>query len=108
MTITAPPPAPLTGTTDSLRSGRLAAWVPWGLLGASLVAMLAVFLIMTGAAGGDFNYGGWLVSSALVYLVVIYVTSSIVEGGRKATDRLVTGVVTAAFLIAMVPLVSVA
>jgi phosphate transport system permease protein len=108
MTITAPSPAPLTGTTDTLRSGRLAAWVPWGLLGASLVAMLAVFLIMTGAAGGDFNYGGWLVSSALVYLLVIYVTSSIVEGGRKATDRLVTGVVTAAFLIAMVPLVSVA
>jgi len=108
MTITAPSPAPLTRTTDTLRSGRLAAWVPWALLGASLVAMLAVFLIMTGAAGGDFNYGGWLVSSALVYLVVIYVTSSIVEGGRKATDRLVTGVVTAAFLIAMVPLVSVA
>ncbi|HVL60546.1 MAG TPA: phosphate ABC transporter permease PstA [Microbacterium sp.] len=108
MTITAPPPATLTPTTDSLRSGRLAAWVPWGLLGASLVALLAVFLIMAGAAGGDFNYGGWLVSAALVYLAVIYVTSSIVEGGRKATDRLVTGVVTAAFLIAMVPLVSVA
>ena len=108
MTIAAPPPATLTPTTDSLRSGRLAAWVPWGLLGASLVALLAVFLIMAGAAGGDFNYGGWLVSAALVYLAVIYVTSSIVEGGRKATDRLVTGVVTAAFLIAMVPLVSVA
>jgi len=108
MTITAPSPTPLTSAADSLRSGRLAAWVPWALLGASLVAMLAVFLIMTGAAGGDLNYGGWLVSSALVYLVVIYVTSSIVEGGRKATDRLVTGVVTAAFLIAMVPLVSVA
>lgn len=108
MTITAPSSAPLTRSADSLRSGRLAAWVPWALLGASLVALLAVFLIMAGAAGGDFNYGGWLVSAALVYLVVIYVTSSIVEGGRKATDRLVTGVVTAAFLLAMVPLVSVA
>ena len=66
MTITAPPPATLTRTADSLRSGRLAAWVPWGLLGASLVALLAVFLIMAGAAGGDFNYGGWIVSESLV------------------------------------------
>ncbi|SFS17218.1 phosphate transport system permease protein [Microbacterium sp. cf046] len=108
MTITAPSPAPLTGTPDTLRSGRLAAWVPWALLGASLIAMLAVFLVMAGAAGGDLNYGGWLVSAALVYLIVIYVTSAIVEGARKAVDRLVTGVVSSAFLIAMVPLVSVA
>jgi phosphate transport system permease protein len=108
MTITAPSSAPLTRTADSLRSGRLSAWVPWGLLGASLLVMLAVFLLMAGAAQSDFNYGGWLVSAALVYLVVIYVTSSIVDGGRTATDRLVTGIVTAAFLIAMVPLVSVA
>lgn len=107
MAITAPSPTPVTRATDSLRSGRLAAWVPWGLLGASLLVMLAVFVLMAGAAQSDVNYAGWLVSSALVYLVVIYVTSSIVEGGRKATDRLVTGVVTAAFLIAMVPLVSV-
>jgi len=108
MTITAPSPTPVTRPADSLRSGRLAAWVPWGLLGASILVMLAVFVLMAGAAESDVNYAGWLVSSALVYLVVIYVTSSIVEGGRKATDRLVTGVVTAAFLIAMVPLVSVA
>ena len=108
MTLTAPAPVSTAPAADSLRSGRLASWVPWALLGASLVAMLAVFLVMAGAAGGDLNYGGWLVSAALVYLVVIYVTSSIIEGGRKATDRLVTGVVTAAFVVAMVPLVSVA
>jgi phosphate transport system permease protein len=108
MTITAPSPTPATRAADSLRSGRLAAWVPWGLLGASLLVMLAVFMLMAGAAQTDLNYAGWIVSAALVYLVVIYVTSSIVEGGRKATDRFVTGVVTSAFLIAMVPLVSVA
>jgi phosphate transport system permease protein len=45
--------------------------------------------------------------AVLVYLVLILVISSVVEGRRKGVDRLVTGVVTAAFLLAMVPLVSV-
>ena len=106
MTITAPAPVRSTPAPESLRSGRLAAWVPWALLGASLLVMLAVFLVVGGASG--LNYGGWLVASAVVYLVLITVISTIVEGSRKATDRFVTGLVTVAFLIAMVPLVSVA
>jgi phosphate transport system permease protein len=48
------------------------------------------------------------VVAGLLYLVLITVISSLVEGRRKGVDRLVTGVVTIAFLIAMVPLVSVA
>jgi phosphate transport system permease protein len=48
---------------------------------------------------------------ALVYAVVlgtlaVYVASRSVEGSRKALDRLVTCVVTTAFAVAMVPLVS--
>ena len=46
-------------------------------------------------------------ASAVVYAVATYVISRSVEGRRKATDRLVTVVVGAAFLLAMVPLVSV-
>jgi phosphate transport system permease protein len=45
--------------------------------------------------------------AAVAYAVGIYVASRIVEGARKATDRLVTTLVTVAFLIAMAPLVSV-
>ncbi len=108
MTLTAPPPTPVASPPVSLRSGRLSAWVPWVLLAASLVAMGAVFLVIEGASGGEFNWAGWAVSAALVYLVLIWVISTIVEGRRKAKDRLVTGVVTGAFAIAMVPLVSVA
>ncbi|KRA24138.1 phosphate ABC transporter permease [Microbacterium sp. Root61] len=109
MTITAPPPVRIAPTaSDSLRSGRLARWVPWTLLAASVIAMLGVFLVIEGAGTDGLNYAGWLVSSAVVYLVLIFVISTIVEGRRKATDRLITGVVTSAFLIAMVPLVSVA
>ncbi|MFS0732225.1 phosphate ABC transporter permease PstA [Microbacterium sp. 1P10UB] len=108
MTTLAPAPVKAAPVPETLRSGRLARWVPWALLAASLLVMLAVFLVMDGVSGGGLNYGGWLVTSAVVYLVLITVISSIVEGTRKATDRFVTGLVTVAFLIAMVPLVSVA
>jgi phosphate transport system permease protein len=54
---------------------------------------------------------GFSVVLAAGYAVVlgtlaVYVVSRTVEGGRKATDRLVTSVVTTAFAVAMVPLVS--
>jgi phosphate transport system permease protein len=54
---------------------------------------------------------GFTVALTVVYGVVlgtaaVYVVSRAVEGRRKATDRLVTTVVTSAFVIAMVPLVS--
>ena len=42
-----------------------------------------------------------------MYAVGLYVASRNVEGRRKATDRLVTIIVTSAFLLALVPLVSV-
>jgi len=54
---------------------------------------------------------GFSVTSTVVYGVVlgtllVYVASRVVEGRRKATDRLVTCLVTTAFAIAMVPLAS--
>ena len=45
--------------------------------------------------------------TAVVYAVAMYVASRIVEGRRKATDRLATILVTTAFLVALAPLVSV-
>ncbi|WDG17244.1 phosphate ABC transporter permease PstA [Microbacterium sp. Clip185] len=108
MTITESAAPARTASGAQLRAGRLAGWFPWVLLGASLGAMFAVFAILGTATGEGVNVAGWLVSSALIYLALITVISTIVEGSRKAVDRLVTGVVTSAFLIAMVPLVSVA
>jgi phosphate transport system permease protein len=54
---------------------------------------------------------GFSIALTVVYGVVlgalaVYLVSRQVEGRRKATDRLVTTVVTSAFAIAMVPLVS--
>jgi phosphate transport system permease protein len=108
MTITESAAPARIASGAQLRAGRLAGWFPWVLLGASLAAMLAVFAILGTATGDGINVAGWLVSTALIYLALITVISTIVEGSRKAVDRLVTGVVSSAFLIAMVPLVSVA
>jgi phosphate transport system permease protein len=54
---------------------------------------------------------GFSIALTVIYGVIlgtlaVYVASRAVEGRRKATDRLVTTVVTSAFGIAMVPLVS--
>ncbi|MCP2637565.1 phosphate ABC transporter permease PstA [Microbacterium sp. HD4P20] len=91
-----------------LTSGHLPPWVPWALLGASAAVGALLFAIISIAEGDPFNVAGWAVVSAILYLVLITAISSLVEGRRKGVDRLVTGVVTAAFAVAMVPLVSVA
>lgn len=106
--IDTPPAVSIPAPSRTITSGHLARWVPWALLATSLAIALLVFGTMAIASGDGLNYGGWLVVSAVLYLVLIGVISSIVEGRRKGTDRVVTGLVAAAFLIAMVPLISVA
>jgi phosphate transport system permease protein len=103
----APPSAPIR-ETPRLTSGHLPPWAPWALLGAGFVISAVFFAIPVAASQGAFNIAGWAVVSALVYLLLITTISTLVEGRRKGVDRLVTGVVSIAFAIAMVPLVSVA
>jgi phosphate transport system permease protein len=92
-----PPPR-----STSLVHAQLPRWAPWGIFVASLVVIGALL-----AMSGGFSVGLFVVGSAILYGLAIYVVSRLVEGGRKATDRLVTIVVTVAFLIALIPLVSV-
>ncbi|WP_374975136.1 phosphate ABC transporter permease PstA [Microbacterium trichothecenolyticum] len=113
MTVTtAPPQPPQTAApvreTPRLTSGHLPVWAPWAILIGSLVASAMLFAIVAMGSGDGFSLAGWAVVAGLLYLVLVTVISSLVEGRRKGVDRLVTGVVTIAFLIAMVPLVSVA
>ena len=106
--ITKPPTVSPAAPTQRLTNGRLPRWAPWAILGGTIAVMLAVFAIMATASGQPLNIPGWLVTAAILYLVLIYVISTIVEGRRRAVDRFVIGLVTVAFLVAMVPLVSVA
>ncbi|MBW0117355.1 phosphate ABC transporter permease PstA [Pseudonocardia abyssalis] len=74
--------------------------VPGGVVAAAVV--VGVLLALTG-----FNTALWVVGTAVLFAVGLYAASRAVEGRRKATDRLVTVVVTAAFLLALLPLISV-
>jgi phosphate transport system permease protein len=83
------------------KQGELPRWAPWAILGAALVVVGGLL------AAIGFSIGLWLVLSAIVYAIATYAISRGVEGRRKATDRLVTIVVTTAFLLALIPLISV-
>ncbi|MFB9376029.1 phosphate ABC transporter permease PstA [Kineococcus gynurae] len=91
----------LAALDTSLTAGKLPRWVP------GVLVLVAVALGAALTVPGGFSWGSLAVVSALAYLVLIVSVSRAKEGARKAKDRLVTSLVTMAFLLAMVPLVSV-
>ncbi len=92
--------------TNSLTQGQLHRRTPWVVLGLSLAGAVGVVALLSAANGDEFSIVGAVVLAALTYLVVIVALSRQIEGSRKAVDRLVTALVTGAFLVAMTPLVS--
>lgn len=108
MTLTdTPPPVVHLSPAVRLTNGHLPSWAPWALLGLSFVISAAVFGVVAISSGEGLNLVGTAIVAVLLYLVLVGVISTVVEGRRKATDRIVTAVVTSAFALAMVPLVSV-
>jgi phosphate transport system permease protein len=98
MTITRHAPSPTPGLVEQHR--RLPRSAPTGLFGLGALVGMGLSALT----------GSTLVL-AVVYAVVlgavaVYIASRAVEGSRKALDRLVTCVVTTAFGLAMVPLIS--
>ncbi|GEK87193.1 phosphate ABC transporter permease PstA [Microbacterium aerolatum] len=97
----------LTSPAPSLTSGKLPKWAPWALLLASFAISYAVFAVTSiGEDLVDFNIVGASIVGILLYMVLITVISAIAESRRKAVDRLMTALVATAFLIALMPLVS--
>lgn len=86
---------------DNAAAGSLRKEIRWAVLGGSALVGLALVLVLSG-----FSVLPWVMLSAVIYCIAIYATSRAVEGPRHATDRLVTGVVTTFFLLALIPLVS--
>ncbi|GAA1943628.1 phosphate ABC transporter permease PstA [Microbacterium aquimaris] len=96
-----------TAKANSLTSGRLPKATPWVVLAASWALMAVVFAFANiGNPVGDFNIAATVFLGTVVFVLAIYVISTIVEGQRKAADRFVTAIVSAAFVVALLPLIS--
>jgi phosphate transport system permease protein len=84
----------------SLHSPRLPRWAPWAVVGAATLAGLALWL----AAGLGIAVSvllGWL-----GFAIALILLSGFVEGSRKCKDRLSTVLISAAFVLALLPLVT--
>ncbi|WP_405216032.1 phosphate ABC transporter permease PstA [Agrococcus sp. Ld7] len=89
---------------NPLTAGQLSRWTPRLLLVVSIAIGAAVAGLLAGASGTDFSIVTVALVGYVLYLVSVTVVSQLIEGGRRATDRLVTGIVVGAFLLALIPL----
>ncbi|AYF97437.1 phosphate ABC transporter permease PstA [Protaetiibacter intestinalis] len=97
-------PAPRL-VANAFTAGKLPRWMPWPILAGSLAVALAAFGLMAAAAEEEFNWIAGTIVGVILFVVVNWVIARLVEGGRQAADRLVTSLVTGAFVLALIPLV---
>jgi len=108
MTTTTTPPAKTSAPIDNtLTTGILPKPVPWLLLAMSWIVVGSIFVIlMVAGVNETFNVVGTIFFGTVLFVIVNYVISRAYEGARPATNRLVTSLVTLAFIIALLPLIS--
>lgn len=101
-TITAPSPL-----SNSYIAGKLPRWTPWVTLVLSWGVFSAVFATLAASgATKSFNVVGAVFFGTVLFDLTLYLLSLLIEGSRKAKDRLITSLVTTAFVIALLPLIS--
>ncbi|GAB3542906.1 phosphate ABC transporter permease PstA [Arthrobacter tecti] len=93
--------ATLTPRRSQLTKGKLPSYAMWVVLAASLVLGAAL------AAVVGFSIVPWALFSALIFIVAGTVVTAVAEGGRKAKNRLALFLIYGAFLVALLPLLSV-
>lgn len=98
--------APATGITNAFTAGRLPVWAPWAILVGSWAVLLVAFVFIQMSTGDGYNLVGALFFGTILFDIVLYVVSRLVEGERQARNRLVTSLVSTAFIVALLPLVS--
>jgi phosphate transport system permease protein len=80
-------------------SGHLPAWTPAAVAASSALLALGLFAVtdLQGVAG-------YVVVSVLLFAVLLVSLAAVVEGRRRAVDRLASVLVTGAFCLALLPL----
>ena len=87
---------------DDMTSGSLAGAPMWGIRAASAAVGFVGWL-----AFGSVNWALWIVIALVVFLGATLVVSSLIESRRQATDRFAAALMTSAFVVVLLPLVSV-
>ncbi|MBC9719166.1 phosphate ABC transporter permease PstA [Streptomyces sp. TRM66268-LWL] len=86
---------------STLQGARLPKWAPYVIAAGSVAAGCGI-----GLAGGLDSRIQWGLIAAILFVAVTYLLAAKIEGGRQAKDRIATSVVWVAFLLAVIPLVS--
>lgn len=106
MTTTTPTTAgeaiPNAYTQGRLPSGA----VGWLFTGSLAMSAIAFWLMYAGGVAAEFSLVGTVLVGVVLFDVLLFSLSYLVEGTRKARDRLMTSLVFTAFVIAILPLVS--
>ena len=87
---------------DDMTSGSLDGAPMWGIRGVAGAIGVGGWL-----AFGSVNWALWVVIALLTYLSITLLLSSMVESRRQATDRFASALVTSAFVVVLMPLISV-
>jgi phosphate transport system permease protein len=91
-------------SADQIHVRRLPSWAPFAVAVVAAVAAVLLFKV------ANLLSGGWVltaVGAVLLFLVGLALTSGMVEGGRAARNRVATSLIYSAFVLALLPLVSV-
>ncbi|MFB6526639.1 phosphate ABC transporter permease PstA [Streptomyces sp. NPDC056399] len=88
---------------SSLSSARLPRWSPIAIAAGSVAAGIGI-----GLAAGWHSRVQWGMIAALIFVIATYALTTKVEGSRQAKDRVATSLVWVCFVLAVVPLLSLA
>ncbi len=89
---------------NSLTAGQMPRWTWIAVLAGALVLSAGLTALI---GGGSFSWTGWLIFAAVLYVLGMYVVTFALENRRRATDGIWRNLVWAAFIIALIPLISV-
>ncbi|MGW7428930.1 phosphate ABC transporter permease PstA [Streptomyces sp. NPDC054861] len=98
-----PPVATAVVRHDPLRHARLPRWTPAAIAVGSIAAAVGL-----GLAAGWHSRIQWGLIAALLFVLATYAITSKVEGSRQAKDRVATSLVWVCFVLAVIPLLSLA
>ncbi|MFG2329785.1 phosphate ABC transporter permease PstA [Streptomyces sp. NPDC048604] len=88
---------------DPLSHARLPRWTPFAVAAGSIAAAIGI-----GLGAGWHSRLQWGMIAALLFVLVTFAVTTKVEGKRQAKDRVATSIVWVCFVLAVVPLLSLA